>query len=158
MGHFEKVSGNNGKNPRARDGKVKMLKENGESDTDMNNLKNIRELYPTPSVIQLEAREANNRPKLESVSSADDNMTLMVNKADNQIMRYWACAYINNTPLTMMVDTGSPISIIPDELAEKVFNLENENWERETSNIYQDFNGNPVEQAGVLQTDVDLNS
>ena len=43
-------------------------------------------------------------------------------------------------------------------MAEKVFNPEKDKWDCEKSNIYQDFNGNPVEQAGVLQTDVQLNS
>ncbi len=85
-------------------------------------------------------------------------MILMVNRADNQVMRYWACVCINNNPITMLVDTGSPISIIPEEVAEKVFNPEKDKWECQKSSINQKLKGNPVEQAGVLQTDVQLNS
>ncbi len=119
---------------------------------------NIRELYPSPSVFHVECREANKRPRLESVSSADDNMILMMKGPENQIMRYWAEVYIHNKPITMLVDTGSPISIIPEETAEQVFDPELDNWEKQSSNIFQDFNGNPVQQAGVLQTDLELNS
>ena len=35
MGHFEKVCGQNGKNPRARPGKVKLIRENDGSDVEM---------------------------------------------------------------------------------------------------------------------------
>ncbi len=43
----------------------------------------------------------------------------------NQIMRCRAKVDIHNKPITRLVDTGSPISIIPGEIAEQILNP---NW------------------------------
>ncbi len=161
LGHSEKVCGQNGKNPRARAGKVKLVWENDGSDVEMEEQglgDNVRELYPTPSVFQVECREANKRPRLKPISSTEDNSILMVQSGKQQILRYWARVYIHDRPVTMLVDTGSPISIIPQETAEEVFDPKLDQWEKGVTNIFQDYNGNPVEQVGTLQTDVELNS
>ncbi len=57
----------------------------------------------------------------------------------------------------MLVDTGNPISILPKEMAQKVFNKERDSWEKGKTDTFQDFNGNPVEQCETLVTDVWLN-
>ncbi len=85
-------------------------------------------------------------------------MILMMKGREQQIMRYWARVYIQDKPVTMLVDTGSPISIIPEETAEQIFDPKWDKWEKEASNIFRDFNGKPVQQVGVLQTDIELNS
>ncbi len=85
-------------------------------------------------------------------------MILMVKGPEHKIMRYWTRVYIHDKPVTMLVDTGSPISIVPEEIAEQIFDPKRDNWEKQDANIFQDFNGNPVQQVGVLQTDIELNS
>ena len=119
---------------------------------------NVRELYPTPIVFPVECREANKRPRLESISSTEDNSFLMVQSGIQQTLRYWARVYIHDIPVTMLVDTSSPISNLPQETAEEVFNPKLDQWGKVATNIFQDYYGNPVEQVGTLQTDVELNS
>ncbi len=49
-GHFEKVCGNNGKNPKGRSGKVRLIVEGRDSEDEMNELKdNTRSCIPPPA-------------------------------------------------------------------------------------------------------------
>ncbi len=84
------------------------MKEEPERDQD----DSTREIQPHPSVFQVsesETREANKRPRLETIMSAEDEnkMILAVSEDKKQIFRFWVTTYIHEKPVTMMVDTGS---------------------------------------------------
>ena len=82
----------------------------------------------------------------------------MVQNDKSQILRYLVSVRIHDKPLTMLVDTGSSISIIPEEMAEQVYYPKVDTGEAKTNNNFQYFNGNPVEQTGVLRTVIELNN
>ena len=108
--HFEKMC-RQGK--RNADNKVKLLRDYDETDLDhsdeMYEEEGERGIFPSQSVFHVEAREANKRRRFKSTSS-EDNLNMMLGNQKQEILRYWVTIYINERPLTMLVDTGSPIS------------------------------------------------
>ncbi len=58
LGHFEKVCGANAKNPRARSGKVRLIRDGSDHDIEMEDAsldENVKELYPTSSIFKIES-------------------------------------------------------------------------------------------------------
>ncbi len=70
------------------------------------------------------------RKRGETVSSTEDDIFfLAIDDKKHQIWRNWVTAYAHNKSITIMKDTGSPISILSEKQKGELFNEKEDKWD-----------------------------